>query len=295
MQLQRAEQLLLVCDPLSAKAGLELLRCVMENASAAEMSGEDSVCVSRACIRALQQWSSSSSCNAADDYSFAFACELAHALAGFSRASQAAFVGELGRVIDSSNTSAGADGLLSVCCARLAVLWGRLLTAPKAASKSVLKQAREAEIAVARVGSIIKDAQEGTGTKGTTAEGRAWLAGKAKEQGVIATGSGLMYKVIKSGAADARRPGVDTRCECHYRGTLIDGREFDSSYARGAPATFAPSEVIKGWTEAMLAMREGDMWQLYVPSELAYGDASRGDIITPGSVLVFELELLQVK
>ena len=112
---------------------------------------------------------------------------------------------------------------------------------------------------------------------------------------MIATGSGLMYaiasraaaparhchsrrrryKVIKSGAADARRPGVDTRCECHYRGTLIDGREFDSSYARGAPATFAPSEVIKGWTEAMLAMREGDMWQLYVPSELAYGDASR--------------------
>lgn len=91
-------------------------------------------------------------------------------------------MGELGRVIDSSNTSAGgelctsefcrrnnrfaADGLLSVCCARLAVLWGRLLTAPKAASKSVLKQAREAEIAVARVGSIIKDAQEGTGTKG---------------------------------------------------------------------------------------------------------------------------------
>ncbi len=80
--------------------------------------------------------------------------------------------------------------------------------------------------------------------------------------------------MLKSGAADAKRPGADTPCECHYRGWLIDGREFDSSHA-GAPATFAPAEVIKGWTEALLAMREGDLWQLFVPSELAYGDSSR--------------------
>jgi FKBP-type peptidyl-prolyl cis-trans isomerase len=67
---------------------------------------------------------------------------------------------------------------------------------------------------------------------------------------------------------------MNSRCDCHYRGALIDGREFDSSYARG-PATFTPSEVIKGWCEALLLMKEGDVWQLYVPSELAYGDCSR--------------------
>jgi hypothetical protein len=127
----------------------------------------------------------------------------------------------------------------------------------------------------------------------TTAEGRAWLASKAKEQAVVATGTGLMcvaaghalrvcihcrvfrYKVLKSGAFDAKRPSIDSRCECHYRGSLIDGREFDSSYSRGSPAIFAPNEVIKGWAEALQLMREGDHWQLYVPSELAYGDSSR--------------------
>jgi FKBP-type peptidyl-prolyl cis-trans isomerase FklB len=71
---------------------------------------------------------------------------------------------------------------------------------------------------------------------------------------------------------------MNSPCDCHYRGALIDGREFDSSYARGAPATFAPSEVIKGWCEALLLMKEGDVWQLYVPSELAYGDCSRSHL-----------------
>ena len=86
---------------------------------------------------------------------------------------------------------------------------------------------------------------------------------------------GFRYKVLKSGAVDAKRPSIDSPCECHYRGSLIDGREFDSSYSRGAPAIFAPNEVIKGWSEALQLMREGDHWQLYVPSELAYGDSSR--------------------
>lgn len=110
---------------------------------------------------------------------------------------------------------------------------------------------------------------------GTTPEGKAWLAMKEKEAGVVATGSGLLYKVLKSGAEGAKKPRVDTPCECHYKGTLIDGREFDSSYSRGTPATFAPNQVIKGWTEAMQMMKEGDHWELYIPSELAYGDANR--------------------
>ena len=120
---------------------------------------------------------------------------------------------------------------------------------------------------------------------GTTPEGKAWLANKATEQDVVATGSGLLYKVLKSGPDGAKKPKVDTPCECHYKGTLIDGREFDSSYSRGMPATFAPNQGIKGWTEAMQLMKEGDHWELYIPSELAYGDANRSAELVP--VLLF--------
>ncbi len=116
---------------------------------------------------------------------------------------------------------------------------------------------------------------------GTTPEGKAWLANKQTEDGVVATGSGLLYKVLKSGPDGAKKPKVDTPCECHYKGTLIDGREFDSSYSRGMPATFAPNQVIKGWTEAMQLMKEGDHWELYIPSELAYGDANRSAQLVP--------------
>lgn len=103
------------------------------------------------------------------------------------------------------------------------------------------------------------------------------------------------YKVIKSGEDGAPSPLVGTPCACHYRGTLIDGTEFDSSYKRGQPSTFAPNQVIKGWTEAMQMMKEGDKWELYIPSELAYGESQRGQYITPGAVLVFELEIVKVK
>ena len=110
---------------------------------------------------------------------------------------------------------------------------------------------------------------------GTTPEGKAWLADKATQEGVVRLDSGLLYKILKSGPDGAKKPSIDTPCECHYKGTLIDGREFDSSYSRGMPATFAPNQVIKGWTEAMQLMKEGDHWELYIPSELAYGDANR--------------------
>ncbi|KAK3252652.1 hypothetical protein CYMTET_38061 [Cymbomonas tetramitiformis] len=130
---------------------------------------------------------------------------------------------------------------------------------------------------------------------GTTPAGKKFLDENAKKDGVIVLPSGLQYKVVKSGAADAPSPKVNTPCECHYKGTLIDGTEFDSSYRRGQPATFAPNQVIKGWTEAMQIMKEGDKWELYIPSELAYGDQQRGQHIKPGSVLIFELEILKVK
>merc|ERR1711903_288170 len=129
---------------------------------------------------------------------------------------------------------------------------------------------------------------------GSTKEGLEWLANKAKEDGVHETPSGLLYKVIKSGEASAKSPLVGTPCSCHYRGTLINGKEFDSSYRRGEPTTFAPNQVISGWTEAMQMMREGDHWELYIKSELAYGDRGAGGDIRPGATLIFELELLKV-
>lgn len=101
--------------------------------------------------------------------------------------------------------------------------------------------------------------------------------------------------MITPGEPGAKKPLASTPCECHYTGKLIDGTVFDSSVQRGTPATFAPNQVIKGWTEAMQLMSEGAKWELYIPSELAYGNSQRGQHITPGAVLVFELEILKVK
>ena len=128
---------------------------------------------------------------------------------------------------------------------------------------------------------------------GTSPEGKTWLEAKAKEDGVVTLESGLMYKVLRDGDGE-NHPKASTSCECHYEGKLIDGTVFDSSYERGSPTSFAPNQVIKGWTEAMQLMSEGDKWELVIPSELAYGDRSMGPQITPGSVLVFEMEIVKV-
>lgn len=128
---------------------------------------------------------------------------------------------------------------------------------------------------------------------GTSEEGLKFLAAKKAEPGVVALPSGLLYKEIRPGTG--KTPTVDSPCDCHYSGTLTDGTEFDSSYKRGAPLTFAPNQVIKGWTEAMQLMKEGGKWELYIPSELAYGDSGAGGLIPGGAVLIFELELLKVK
>lgn len=96
-------------------------------------------------------------------------------------------------------------------------------------------------------------------------------------------------------AGTGKTPTIDSPCDCHYSGTLIDGTEFDSSYKRGQPLTFAPNQVIKGWTEAMQLMKEGGKWELYIPSDLAYGDRGAGASIPGGAALIFTLELLEVK
>ena len=124
-------------------------------------------------------------------------------------------------------------------------------------------------------------------------EGDAFLAENKKKEGVKVTASGLQYKVVKEGTG--RSPKATDKVTVHYRGTLIDGTEFDSSYKRGEPVTFALNQVIKGWTEGIPLMKEGGKCTFAIPSELAYGErGTPGGPIGPNAVLIFEVELLSV-
>ena len=123
--------------------------------------------------------------------------------------------------------------------------------------------------------------------------GEAFLAKNKTKEGVKVTKSGLQYKVIKAGTG--KTPSLNDTVSCNYRGTLIDGTEFDASAKHGGPASFPVSGVIKGWTEALQLMKVGDKWQLYIPAELAYGNSPPGPPIQAGSTLVFDIELLGIK
>ncbi|MBI3606564.1 MAG: FKBP-type peptidyl-prolyl cis-trans isomerase [Nitrospirae bacterium] len=124
-------------------------------------------------------------------------------------------------------------------------------------------------------------------------DGEAFLAENKKKPGVVTLPSGLQYKVIKEGTG--KIPKATDTVETHYRGTLIDGTEFDSSYKRNEPASFPVNGVIKGWTEALQLMKVGSKWQLVVPSTLAYGAQGAGQLIGPNATLIFEVELLSIK
>jgi len=123
-------------------------------------------------------------------------------------------------------------------------------------------------------------------------EGEAFLAANAKKEGVKVTKSGLQYKVVKTGEGATPKP--TSKVTTHYEGRLLDGTVFDSSYKRGAPATFGVTQVIAGWTEALQLMKEGDQWELYIPSNLAYGERGAGSDIGPNSTLIFKIELIKV-
>ncbi len=123
--------------------------------------------------------------------------------------------------------------------------------------------------------------------------GRAFLADNKAKPGVTTLPSGLQYKVLKEGKG--KSPKLTDSVVANYRGTLIDGTEFDSSYKRGEPAEFPVNGVIKGWTEILQKMKVGDKYQVFIPAELAYGAQPRGAIITPNSALVFEIDLIDVK
>ena len=123
------------------------------------------------------------------------------------------------------------------------------------------------------------------------AKGTAFLEANKTKEGVKVLPSGLQYKVIKEGTGDI--PTANDKVKTHYRGRLIDGTEFDSSYKRNEPAEFGVTGVIKGWTEALQLMKTGAKWELYIPADLAYGTRGRPSI-PPNSVLIFEIELLEI-
>ncbi len=124
-------------------------------------------------------------------------------------------------------------------------------------------------------------------------EGDAFLAANKTKEGVVTLPSGLQYKILKEG--DGPKPTATDSVVCNYRGTLINGTEFDSSYKRGQPATFPVNGVIKGWTEALQLMPTGSKWQLFIPPDLAYGARGAGPDIGPDATLIFEVELLSIQ
>jgi len=123
-------------------------------------------------------------------------------------------------------------------------------------------------------------------------EGEAFLAENKTKEGVMTTDSGLQYQVLKKG--DGEKPIATDKVTVHYRGTLLDGTEFDSSYERGKPATFRVNGVIAGWTEALQLMPVGSKYKLFIPSKLGYGERGAGSKIGPNSTLIFEVELLEI-
>ena len=153
----------------------------------------------------------------------------------------------------------------------------------------VLQEAR------ARVGKLVQEEQARIKVESAVtnlAKGTAFLQENGQKPGIVTLESGLQYEVIAE--ADGPRPGQEDRVRLHYKGTLIDGTEFDSSYQRGQPAEFAVGGVIAGFTEALKFMTVGSHYRFFLPSNLAYGEAGQGRSIGPNAVLIFEIELLEI-
>jgi FKBP-type peptidyl-prolyl cis-trans isomerase FklB len=164
-----------------------------------------------------------------------------------------------------------------------------------AGSKTLLTE-EEAQAAITAVQNDLRQKQqakmqaEGAANK---KEGDAFLSANKAKEGVVTLPSGLEYKILKEGSGP--KPTASDSVVCNYRGTLINGTEFDSSYKRGQPATFPVTGVIKGWTEALQLMPVGSKWQLFIPADLAYGERGPSPEIGPNATLIFEVELLSIQ
>ncbi len=137
-----------------------------------------------------------------------------------------------------------------------------------------------------------KTAKRTTSASKANETGKAFLSANKDKPGIKVLPSGLQYKVIETGTG--KQPVASDSITAHYRGTLLNGKEFDSSYARGEPATFGVNQVIKGWQEILPMMHEGDKWQVFIPADLAYGERGAGANIGPNETLIFDIELLKV-
>ena len=160
-----------------------------------------------------------------------------------------------------------------------------------ASAKSLLSE-QEIRETLATFQKEMQAKQEEIGKKNKK-EGEAFLAENKKKEGVKTLPSGLQYKVINAGTG--KKPKLTDTVTAHYRGTLIGGAEFDSSYKRGQPASFSVSGVIPGWTEALQLMEEGTKWELFIPTSLAYGERGAGAMIGPNATLIFEVELISIQ
>lgn len=153
----------------------------------------------------------------------------------------------------------------------------------------------EMKAVLTQLQSQVRDQQQAKAHEaGATARktGEEFLAANKGKEGVVTLPSGMQYKILTAGTGP--KPTTSDTVTCNYRGTLINGKEFDSSYKRGEPASFPVSGVIKGWTEALQLMPVGSKWQLFIPADMAYGDRGAGPDIGPGETLIFEVELLSI-
>jgi FKBP-type peptidyl-prolyl cis-trans isomerase FklB len=177
------------------------------------------------------------------------------------------------------NPEALAAGLCDVLASRKTLITEEQAQAILAAFKKELMGRREVQR---------KEAAEKNGKEGET-----FLGANRKKDGIKVTASGLQYKIVTVGKG--RVPKAADAVKAHYRGTLVDGTEFDSSYKRNEPVVFPVSGVIPGWTEALQIMPVGSKWQLFIPANLAYGEGGAGDVIGPNATLIFEVELLGIE
>ena len=189
--------------------------------------------------------------------------------------------GRIEFAMDSAATAAGIEDQLAG--KEMRISQEEMQTVMQEFQAYVMEKQKEIQAKEAEEAKLVADAN--------AKEGEAFLAENGAKEGVTTLESGLQYKVLTEGTG--AKPGATDRVTVHYRGTLIDGTEFDSSFGRGEPATFGVNQVIKGWTEALQLMPEGSRWELYIPSELAYGPGGNPPVIGPNSTLIFEVELLK--